>query len=267
MGDHKETIDLRSKQEMPAPGVAAQPAAPAVPAAPLGEHKQGAYPASPHPGTHPPAHEKPNVITMIKKHPLAADAVFIIVLLALVGGFLYWHDASGKVYIEKAQISAPVIALSPSAPGIIDKFYVQEGDQVSQGQKLAMVGDEIITAKTQGIITWIQNTPGQMASPGQPVVKMVDPRQFRVVGQIAEDKGLADIKVGQKIVFTVDAFPGRQYNGVVDSIGTAATESDIVFSISDQRQERDFNVNAIFDVQAYSELKNGMSAKMWVYKS
>jgi multidrug resistance efflux pump len=212
------------------------------------------------------AHEKKDLFQSIRQHPLIADAVFVLVLLAVVGGLLYWHDMSGKVYIEKAQISAPEIALSPSAPGVIDKFYVQEGDEVSQGQKLAMVGNEIITAKTSGIITWIQNTPGQTVSPQQPVVKMIDPREFRVVGRIEEDKGLADIKVGQKVAFTVDAFPGKQYEGSVDSIGASARESDIVFSISDKRQEREFDVSAVFDVRAYSELKNGMSAKMWVYK-
>lgn len=259
--------EIKGIQANPVAAASQVAAAPAAPAAAPGEHKAGGHPAAPHPGAHPPAHEKPNIITTIKRHPLAADAVFVIVLFALVGGFLYWHDMSGKVYIEKAQISAPVISLSPSAPGVIDKFYVQEGDEVSQGQKLAMVGGEIITARTAGIITWIQNTPGQLVSPGQPVVKMIDPREFRVVGRIAEDKGLVDIKPGQKVVFTADAFPGKQYNGVVDSIGTAARDSDIVFSISDQREERDFDVNAVYDVQAYSELKNGMSAKMWVYKS
>jgi len=251
--------------------IQANPVAAASPVAAAPQHPETGHKPGPEHGpathAHPPAHEKPNIITTIRQHPLAADAVFVIVLFALVGGFLYWHDMSGKVYIEKAQISAPVIALSPSAPGVIDKFYVQEGDEVSQGQKLAKVGDEIITARTAGVITWIQNTPGQMVSPSQPVVKMIDPREFRVVGRIAEDKGLVDIKPGQKVAFTVDAFPGKQYNGVVDSIGTTARDSDIVFSISDQREEREFDVNAVYDIQAYSELKNGMSAKMWVYKS
>ena len=251
--------------------IQANPVAAASPVAAAPQHPETGHKPGPEHGpathAHPPAHEKPNIITTIRQHPLAADAVFVIVLFALVGGFLYWHDMSGKVYIEKAQISAPVIALSPSAPGVIDKFYVQEGDEVSQGQKLAKVGDEIITARTAGVITWIQNTPGQMVSPSQPVVKMIDPREFRVVGRIAEDKGLVDIKPGQKVAFTVDAFPGKQYNGVVDFIGTTARDSDIVFSISDQREEREFDVNAVYDIQAYSELKNGMSAKMWVYKS
>jgi len=259
--------EIKDIQANPVAAASPVPAAPAAPAASFGEHTPGGHPATPHPGTHPPAHEKPNIITMIKKHPLAADAVFVIVLLAAVGGFLWWHDFQGKIYIEKAEISAPVISLSPTTAGQIDKFYVQEGDEVSQGQKLAKVGDETITAKVPGTVIWLQDTPGQFVSPQQPVVKMVNPREFRVVGRIQEDKGLADIKVGQKVVFTVDAFPGKQYNGVVDSIGASARTSDIMFSISDKREEREFDVTAIFDTRAYSELKNGMSAKMWVYKS
>jgi hypothetical protein len=43
-------------------------------------------------------------------------------------------------------------------------------------------------------------------------------------------------------------------------------QSDIVFSISDKREEKEFEVKATFDADAYPELKNGMSAKMWVYK-
>jgi len=210
--------------------------------------------------------ERKNPLMLIKEHPLVADAVVIIVILALAGGFLVWHDMSAKIYIEKAEISAPVISLAPLSSGQIDKFYVEEGDQVSQGQKLAKVGDEIITAKTAGIIIWIKDSPGELVGPAVPVVKMVDPREFRLVGRIAEDKGLSDIKEGQKVVFTVDAFPSKQYQAIVDSVGAAARQSDIMFSISDKREEREFEIKALFDTNAYSELKNGMSAKMWIYK-
>jgi len=39
-----------------------------------------------------------------------------------------------------------------------------------------------------------------------------------------------------------------------------------VFSISDKRESREFEVKALFDSQAYPELKNGMSARMWIEK-
>ncbi len=206
------------------------------------------------------------VLHRIRRHPLFIDAMLILLAVALAGGYLIYQDLNSKVYIEDARISAPVISIGPSAPGILDKLYVQEGDMVSQGQKLALVGNETITARTQGVVIGVTDVPGEMVSPQTPVVTMIDRRQLRLIGSIQEDKGLKDITPGQRVVFTVDAFPGKEYNATVESIAESATQADIVFSISDQRQERDFDVTAVFDVNAYQELKNGMSAKMWVYK-
>ena len=205
-------------------------------------------------------------LSQVRKHPLFFDGIFILVVLAAIGGIWLWQDMSGKIYIENAHISAPLISISPLAPGPIEKFYVSEGDEVSEGQKLALVGNEVVTAKTQGIIVWIDNAPGQLASAGTPIVQMVDPREMRVIGDIEEDKGLKDVKPGQQVIFTVDAFGAKQYNGTVDSIGMTSEASDIVFSISDKRQENNFQVRALFDTKEYPELKNGMSAKMWVLK-
>jgi len=207
-----------------------------------------------------------NILQTIKQHPLLADAVFLLLLGALIGGYLYWQDLQGKIYIEKAEINAPIISLAPQTPGQIDKFFVKEGDMVSQSQKLVKVGDEIITARTSGMIIWIKNNPGQLASPQEPVVKMIDPREFRLIGRLQEDKGLSEVKPMQKVIFTVDAFGSKQYEGIVESVGTTARTSDIMFSISDKREEREFDVTVLFDTKAYSELKNGMSAKMWIYK-
>jgi multidrug resistance efflux pump len=95
---------------------------------------------------------------------------------------------------------------------------------------------------------------------------MIEPKELRIVGHIAEDKGLADIKLGQKVVFTVDAFGSKEYSGVVSSISPTSRNSDIVFSISDKRQEQEFDVKVSYDVKSAPELKNGMSARMWIYK-
>jgi len=210
--------------------------------------------------------EKRTIVDRIRQHPLLVEAVAALLILIILGGFLVFQDISSKIFIDKAQISAPIITLSPANYGTIEKFYVEPGDQVSQGQRVAQVGDQFVEAKTQGLIITIKNTPGGLSGPTDPLVQMIDPRQMRVVGKIQEDKGLADIKPGQTVMFTVDAFPGKQYEGVVESIGESALQNDIVFSISSQREERDFEVKVLYDTQKYPELKNGMSAKMWIYK-
>ncbi|MCX6773400.1 MAG: HlyD family secretion protein, partial [Candidatus Micrarchaeota archaeon] len=210
--------------------------------------------------------KRENPLTIIRQHPLFYEIFFLALFLVSVAGWMYLQDFQGKIYLENSEISAPIISLGSHAPGTIDKFYISEGDKVVHGQRLAVVGNETITAPVSGIILEIKDTPGQLVSPGQAVVTMVDPDDFRVVGKIAEDKGLDQIRPGQKVIFTVDAFGNRQYNGTVESVSPQPVQSDIVFSISDKRQEKQFEVKAIFDTSAYPEIKEGMSAKMWIYK-
>ena len=207
-----------------------------------------------------------NALQKMRSHPLFMDAAVVLVLVLAIGGYLYFQQLESMVFIENAQITAPIIYISPLAPGTLDKLYVQPGDSVAQGQRLAIVGGQPLYARTEGLVISVMDTPGAIASAQTPVVEMVDTRNFRVVGRLQEDKGLKDVSPGQKVMFTVDAFPSRQYYGTVDSVAPSARQSDIVFSISDKRQEKEFDVSALYDVSAYPELKNGMSAKMWVYK-
>ena len=112
----------------------------------------------------------------------------------------------------------------------------------------------------------VKNVPGQAVGNQDSIVKIIDPQQLRVIGTVDETKGLSDIRLGQKVTFTVDAFPSKEYHGVVDSISPTARSSDIVFSISDKRAQSQFDVKVKYDIYAYPELENGMSAKMWIYK-
>jgi len=202
----------------------------------------------------------------LRQRPLLLAGLVLVVAIAIFISIEYWLYLQSMVYIENSEIYSPIISLSPQAPGTLDEIYVKEGDSVSADQDLAKVGGQLIRSKTAGIIITVQNTPGQMVGPQNPVIQMVDPQSLRVIGHIEEDKGLSDIRVGQRVVFTVDTFGSKQYEGTIESIGETADQSDVVFSISDKRQERTFDVKVSFDVNAYPELKNGMSAKMWVYK-
>src|SRR5271157_1043863 len=134
------------------------------------------------PGHQEPQHEghKPGhpggILGQIRKHPLFFDAIFIAVVILIVAGIYIWLDMSGKIYVENAAISAPIISITPANYGIIEKFYVNEGDQVSAGQRLALVGDQVITAQTAGTVISIDDTPGALTGPGlTPVLQMIDP--------------------------------------------------------------------------------------------
>jgi multidrug resistance efflux pump len=190
------------------------------------------------------------------------------IVLAIVGVatlIIYAQVLNRRIYVDTASIVAPLINLAPSHAGILNEVYVNEGDQVHSYQTVARVDNELIQSKTAGIIVSVPNTVGAQVNAGTPVVTMIDPTQLRVVASVAEDKGLTRLAVGDSVTFTADAFGGTQFSGVIDEISPTSKQSQIVFNISDQRAEQQFEVKARFDTSAYPQLKNGMSARMWIY--
>lgn len=215
---------------------------------------------------HKPEQQKINLVQKIRQNPYFLEMVMTVIIIILISGILIYADISSKVSIDSSQIYAPTISLAPSTPGILERVYVSVGDSVGKGKTVALIGGKPLDTMTGGIITSVQDTPGQIISSATPIIEMIDPNALRVVGHIDEDKGLADIRVGQKVTFTADAFGSKKYYGIVESIAPSARQQDIVFSISDKRQVSQFDITVRFDVNKYPELKNGMSAKMKIYK-
>jgi multidrug resistance efflux pump len=199
------------------------------------------------------------------KSNLLILAIFGFVAAGIIAG-MYLFLAKNQIYVEKSQIVAPLIDLSSQSEGKLEKIYVNPGETVKENQIVAQVGQELIKTKDDGIIVSADNNMGKTFSPGETVVSMIKPSDLRVVAEVEEDKGFSEIKVGQRAFFTVDAFGSKKFDGVIDEVSPTSRASDVVFNISSQRQVNDFNVKIRFDVNKYPELKNGMSAKSWVYK-
>lgn len=195
--------------------------------------------------------------------------VVALVVLGVAGGGIYYYVSSKTVYIDLSQIQAPLINLSPVNSGVLEAVYVNDGDMVTANEPVARVGDEIVEAQTAGEIVSVDTNIGEYVNTltGQgTVATMIDPTQLRVVGNLDENKGLADIQVGDPATFTVDAFGSEVFKGVVDEVSPTSEQSDVVFNISDQRPTNQFAIKVRFDPTEYPQLKNGMSAKIWVYK-
>jgi multidrug resistance efflux pump len=193
----------------------------------------------------------------------------IMIVVGATGGGLYWYVTSKTVYIDLSQVTAPLINLSPVNSGVLEAIFVNDGDMVTINEPVARVGDEIVEAKVAGEIVSVDNNIGEYVNTmtGQgTVATMIDPTQLRVVGNLDENKGLADVKIGDPATFTVDAFGSQVFKGVVDEVSPTSEQSDVVFNISDERPTNQFAVKVRFDPSQYPQLKNGMSAKIWVYK-
>jgi multidrug resistance efflux pump len=200
---------------------------------------------------------------------LIVRVIGALVVVGALGAGLYYYVNSKTVYIDVSQVAAPLINLSPVNSGVLEEVYVNVGDTVAVNSPIARVGNEIVKAKTAGEIVSVDNNIGQyinvMTGQGM-VATMIDPTQLRVVGNLDENKGLADVHVGDAATFTVDAFGSQTFKGVVDEVSPTSNQSDVVFNISNQRPTNQFAVKVRFDQAGYPQLKNGMSAKIWVYK-
>lgn len=202
----------------------------------------------------------------IEKRQLGLVSLAVLVVAMLVGGLLYWHYNSGRVQIDNSQISAPLIALAAGAGGTLQEVGVNVGDMVLPDTVVARVDNQIIKSKLGGLIVATLNDIGKRLAPNEAPVTMIDPRELRVVGQLEEDKGLPEVHVGQRAVFTVDAFGSRKFFGTVDNVSPTSHESGVVFNISDKRATHSFDVKVRFNIADYPELKNGMSAKITILK-
>jgi multidrug resistance efflux pump len=197
--------------------------------------------------------------------PWVKSVAAIVIIFGALAGFIFWHTAHSEVSIDTTVLDAPMANIAPTSGGVLNALYVKEGDRVPANAPIAQVGTETLFAKEGGVVSGDPQVIGSYFAPGQTVVSVVDTQKMRAVATIDETKGLSKIKPGQRVTFTVDAFPGKTYAGTVDEISPVSNDAGVAFSISDKRPVKKFNVYARFDTSAYPELKSGMSAKMTVH--
>ena len=192
-------------------------------------------------------------------------AIILLVLIIAIGTW-YLIDQNRYIYTDKASISAPLIQLAPTAPGELKLSLIHGGDTLSAHQPVARVGNEIISTEVAGTAIDVKQDIGTIYNPNQPVVTMIQPEELRVIANVEEDKGLKDIYVGQSVLFSVDAYGSQQFNGKVEEIASTDNSGDVVFNISDKRQEKQYQIKITYDQTSNPPFLNGMSAKVWFIK-
>ncbi len=202
----------------------------------------------------------------LNRTALSLAAFILVVIGGLVAGGAYIAVSGKTVAIDKAAVEAPQATLAPSAAGVLQHVYVKTGDIIAPNTVVAQVGVELIKSTQGGLVISVRTDTGTIINAGETVATLIDPSQLRVVGQVQEDKGLTDVHVGAAAYFTVDAFGSKRFSGIVDEVSPTSNTGDVVFSVSDKREEQSFDVKVRFNTDTYPELKNGMSAKLWIYK-
>jgi len=170
----------------------------------------------------------------------------VLVLLGIVG--FYWFQAEYFVTTEDARVAADLVTISPEIAGKIVEWNVKEGDMVRAGDVLGrqdlgtILSTGVINASALGTVGSIaaekaaikspisgqvirsSGVVGQMAVPGNNLAVVADTGELYVSANIEEDR-IGRVRIGQAVELSIDAFPGVDFRGRVETIGRATTST------------------------------------------
>ena len=177
---------------------------------------------------------------------LAVIGIAVITIAAIVG--YYTYQGAHYVSTDDARIAADVVSVSPEIVGKLLEWRVKEGDMVAKDDVLgrqdlgsaltsgalnpqamgsvAGVAAEkaVLKAPISGQIILSTAVVGELATPGMSLAMIADTDNLYVSANIKEGD-IARVKIGQPVVFTVDAFGGRRFHGRVQTIGRATSST------------------------------------------
>ena len=82
----------------------------------------------------------------------------------------------------------------------------------------------IVSAPSSGVVARKWTMPGDVVQPAQSIYTLYDLEKVWVQANFKETQ-VGDLKPGDRVTITVDAFPGRKFGGKVESIGAATAAS------------------------------------------
>ena len=93
-----------------------------------------------------------------------------------------------------------------------------------------MLGYTVIRSPISGVVTQKMASAGEMATPGRPLVKVVNSHDLRLVATVNESE-VSDLTRGQQLRVAVDALPGTDITGRISDIIPAADPATRSFTV------------------------------------
>jgi len=105
----------------------------------------------------------------------------------------------------------------------LDALAPQERELRAQRDRAALdLRDRVIAMPLDGVVSRVFVDTGEYVTPGQRILLVHDPAQVRVEANVKETE-VRFFRVGTRVHISVDAYPGRRFEGVVERVGGAAT--------------------------------------------
>ena len=163
--------------------------------------------------------------------------------------------ASAEVENTKAQFNRMKLLYGQEAVSKQEVENATRAFKVAEANRktaLTQLSYTVVKAPFDGVITEKKVEVGEMASPGQPLLKMEDPLQLRLEATVAEGD-LKSVSGGDTIPVVIDALGGQALTGVVSQILPAGDPQTHTFMVK-------------VDLPQTSGLKTGMFGRFQLDK-
>ena len=128
--------------------------------------------------------------------------------------------AAANLESARKQASAAGNQVSASGAAVRGADARLAAAQAAVDNARLQVGYARITAPVSGIIAKRNAETGALVQPGQSLMSIVPDSNVWVTANLKETQ-LTNVKVGDSVEFTVDAYPGRKFKGRVESLSPA----------------------------------------------
>lgn len=169
--------------------------------------------------------------------------------------------AEAAIQSATAQVARAQAALDRVKAGATaeDKAMAEarvKSAQAALGQTQAQLKQTQIIAPFAGQVGTIFVRPGELATPGQPVLMLGDTNELRVETTDLRETDVTRLKVGMSVEVTFDALPGRAFQGKVTRIAAMSTTEKgstnftVVVELPDRDPSLRWGMTAFVNIQA-----------------
>jgi multidrug resistance efflux pump len=165
-------------------------------------------------------------------------AIMIIFAVVVLGGgvaaLYYMNEVQNYVLVDNAKVQGNLTMITAPVAGKVTEWKVKEGQDVNKGDVVARIqaaptqpGEKPqtvnVTAPQSGTVIQSKSEKGDLVSPGTPLALTTDLNHLYVVAEVDETK-IQDVKQGNAVKISIDAFPDQTFTGKVEQMGLG-TES------------------------------------------
>jgi len=168
---------------------------------------------------------------------ILVPVLIFVALIAIIGGVGYWVYNSYMFYqTDDAQVNGAIVNVSAPMTGTLSTLTVKQGDIVTAGQAIGTITGTPtvsatgiqgtppslnVTSPISGTVLQVAAVQGQGVAPGLTILQVTNLNSLNIVAYVDENT-LNNIKIGQSVDITIDAYKGTSFTGHVQQIVQAA---------------------------------------------